>query len=308
VEIEQYIDRARQQIRHNNTQAAIESLRMALTVDPEHAYAHALLAICLHDQKRLYAAQYEAEQGLLLEPESAFAHYAMAIVLRAKRRFKQAETHLRRCIAHEPGRAEYWRTLADLNNLWGRDNEVLPMLEKAREMDPDDPDIWADMARYHFFHKGDTALAEQYAQNALQLQADHLNGLVIMGFVLLHRGNIDAAREHALWALRQNPVDEFALSLFCSIKARKSLFLGLWWRLNKFIGAGTVARMMLILIGSYAVYRFAVMLLGDYGHTDLQAALQIAWLGLCVYSWVGPQIFTRQLQKELQSVKLDSRY
>jgi tetratricopeptide (TPR) repeat protein len=307
-DIDQYIERARQQVRQNNTHGAIESLRMALTIDPEHAYAHAWLAICLHDQKRIYAARYEAEQGLLLEPESAFTHYAMASVLTAMRRFNQAESHLRRCIELEPGHAEYWRSYANLNNLWGKDKDVLPMLEKARDMDPDDPDIWADMARYHYFQKSNLALAEQCARNALQLQADHLNSLVMMGFILLHQGQIEAARDHALWALRQDPSDEFALNLFCSIKARKSLFLGLWWRINKFVGAGTITRMVLILIGSFAVYRFAVMLLGDYGHADMQTALKFAWLGLCIYTWVGPQVFARQLQKELKTVKLDSRY
>jgi tetratricopeptide (TPR) repeat protein len=307
-DIEQYIDRARQQLRHNNTAGAVESLRMALTVDPEHAFAHALLAICLHDQKRLYAARHEAAQALLLEPESAFAHYAMALVLTAKRSFREAETHLQRCIALEPGHAEYWRALANLNNLWGRDREVLSLLEKAREMDPDDPDIWADLARYQLFQKGDRALARQHVQTALALQPEHLQSLVIMGFILLQQGRVGPAREHALWALRQNPVDEFALSLFCSIQARKSLVLGLWWRLNAFIGAGTITRMMLILIGAFAVYRFAAMLLGDYGHTDLRLGLQLAWLALCVYTWVGPRIFAQQLKKELQSVKLDSRY
>lgn len=307
-EIEQYIDRARQQLGHGATAAAVETLRLALTVDPEHAFAHALLAVCLHDQKRLYAARHEAAQALLLEPESAFGHYAMALVLTAKRRFPQAEAHLRQCIALEPGRAEYWRMLANLHNLWGRDKDVPAMLEKAREMDPDDPDIWADMARYQLFQKGDRALAQQHAQSTLTLQPDHPQGLVIMGFILLQQGRADAAREHALWALRRNPTDEFALSLFCAIQARKSLFLGLWWRLSTFIGAGTITRMMLILTGAFAVYRFTAMLLGDYGHAEAQAGLHIAWLALCVYTWVGPQIFAKQLKKELQTVKLDSRY
>jgi Tfp pilus assembly protein PilF len=307
-ELQNYLERAHQQLGQNNAAAAIETLRMALTIDPEHAHAHALLAICLQNEKRLYAAEYEAGQALTLEPESAFSHYAMALVLMSKRKLAQAETHLQRCIALDPDNAEYLRMLARLNDLWGRSQQVMAMLEKARDMDPNNPDVWADIARYYYFEQNDPLRAQESLQYALSLQPEHGSSLVTMGFVLLHQGRVEDARQHALWALRQNPRDEYALNLFCSVQARKSLTLGLWWRINKFFGSGSITRMTLMLVGAYIVYRFAEMLLGDYGNTNLRLALQIAWFSFFLYTWIGPRIFARQMQKELQSVKLDSRY
>ena len=32
--------------------------------------------------------------------------------------------------------------------------------------------------------------------------------------------------------------------------------------------------------------------------------LQVAWLGICVYTWVGPGLFARYLKRELDSVAL----
>jgi Flp pilus assembly protein TadD len=101
-EIEALIDRAHTQARHQHLHGAIETLRRALTLDADNAHAHALLAICLHDQKRLHAAEYEARAALTLDPESSFAHYAMATVSIAHRRFKAAEHHLNAALGLDP--------------------------------------------------------------------------------------------------------------------------------------------------------------------------------------------------------------
>jgi hypothetical protein len=66
--------------------------------------------------------------------------------------------------------------------------------------------------------------------------------------------------------------------------------------------------MVLILTGAYLAYRVLVQLLSDTG-TDLSATLvSLAWLGVCVYSWVGPGLFQRMLQKELAQVRLGEEF
>ena len=306
-DIDRLIERAYTQVRHQDLHGAIESLRQALTLDADSAHAHALLAICLHDQKRVHAADYEARAALALEPEFPFAHYAMAIVLIAQRKFKDAEHHLNASLALEPGNPAMLRALAQLYTMWGRRREVLPLLEKARESDPDDADTWAALAE-HYRDERDFKQAEALARRALEIDPENTDALLTMGYVLLGRGETQEAKEHALIVLRNNALHHGAIQLLGAVKARQSPLLGLWWRFNSFFGGGSMARRVVLLIGIYLAYRAAMIALDDFGYEKAGTWAQFAWLGFCVYTWVGPAMFQKQLRKELEPASLSAKY
>jgi Flp pilus assembly protein TadD len=306
-DVEKLIERAHTQLRHQHLQGAIETLRQALTLDADSAYAHALLAICLHNQKRLHAADYEARAALALNPELPFAHYAMATVSIAHRRFKDAEHHLNAALALEPGNPSLLRSLAHLYSLWSRPRQGLPLLEKAREIDPDDADTWAALAEYHREQR-DFKQSEALARRALEIEPENSDALLTMGFVLLARNETQEAREHALIVLRNNSLHEGAIALLAAVKARQSPLLGLWWRFNSFFGGGSTTRRILLLIGTYLAYRAVVIALDDFGYEQAGVWVQFAWLGFCIYTWVGPAVFQRQLRKELEPAGLSAKY
>src|SRR5205085_365238 len=122
-----------------------------------------------------------------------------------------------------------WRTLAEIYGFTRRKDEQLRALEKALELDPEEPETLADLGRWHLNH-GDLDRAERMAREALELSPEHGEALVLMGHALLRRGDVQAARDHAVWALRNDPGSRAALHLLASIKARSNFFLGLWWR------------------------------------------------------------------------------
>lgn len=306
-DIDKLIERAYTQVRHQDLHGAIESLRQALTLDADSAHAHALLAICLHDQKRLHAAEYEARAALALSPEFPFAHYAMAIVSIAQRRFKAAEHHLSAALGLDPGNPAMLRALAQLYRLWGRRREVLPLLEKAREADPDDADTWAALADHHRDER-DFKQAEVLARRALEIDPENADALLTMGYVLLARNETQEAKEHALIVLRNNSLHRGAIHLLGAVKARRSPLLGLWWRFNSFFGGGSMTRRVILLIGIYLAYRAAMIALDDSGYQQASTWAQFAWLGFCVYTWVGPAVFQRQLRKELAPASVSAKY
>jgi len=306
-DVEKLIERAHTQASHQHLHGAIETLRQALTLDADNAHAHALLAICLHDQKRLHAADYEARAALTLNPELPFAHYAMATVSIAHRRFKDAEQHLNAALALEPGNPSLLRALAHLYKLWDRRSEVLPLLEKARAIDPNDADTWAALAEHHRDQR-DFKRAEALARRALEIEPENTDALLTMGYLLLHRNETQEAKEHALLVLRNNSLHEGAIGLLAAVKARQSPLLGLWWRFNSFFGGGSMTRRVVLLIGAYLTYRALTIALADFGYEDAGTWLQFAWLGFCVYTWVGPAVFQRQLRKELEPAGLSAKY
>jgi tetratricopeptide (TPR) repeat protein len=306
-EIDKLLERAQLQMRRNDLFGAIETLRRALTLEPDDAVAHAVLSLCLHDQKRLYAAQYEAVAALALDPQLPAAHYAMAMVSMAQRRFKQAEEHFNSALALNPSDTASLRALAHLYELWNRERDMLPLLEKAREIDPDDADTWAALAEY-YRHIRDFELARTFAEHALQLDPQNADALLVMGYLLLRDGSVEDAREHALLILRNDANHSGAIHLLAAVKARSSILLGVWWRFNSFVSGGSLTRRVVLLICLFLVYRVASITTQSFGYAQAAGPLNMVWLALCVYSWIGPGIFRRQLLRELAPSRLDPKY
>jgi len=141
-------------------------------------------------------------------------------------------------------------------------------------------------------------------RSVLAESAEHQDALVLMGEIMLRRGNVEAAAEHARAALAHNANDEGALRLLCEIKSRRSPLLGLWWRWSVFTGALGDRRAFLLLMGMYLAYRIGVLALNDAGFPAASGALSTVWLAFAAYTWVAPAIFRRMLRAELATVRL----
>ncbi len=302
-ELEKWLDHARQQMIQGNTYNAIESLRRVLSIEPDMSEGHALLAIALLDQRRIHAARHEANLALTLEPESSFAHFAKANVLIAHRQFEPAEEHLKQILAMDTQNPQYYRSLAGLYSVTNRDKQVLPLLNKALEIEPESPDTLTLIGEY-YQEQGELNQAKQWAVKALEIEAEHHDALILMGHILLQEGHIEQAREHALWALRQNPNNPRALHLISAVKARKNLFLGLWWRYNTWMSSLGEGRAILVLVIAFVIYRITIIVAGDFDKPGLANVINIAWLIVVVYTWIGPMIFRNSLKKEVESVAL----
>lgn len=298
---------AENQMRQGNVDHAIETLKQALGQDPNLAEGHALLAICLLSTKRLHAAAHEAGIALTLEPELPLAHHAVGSVKLAQRRFAEAERAFKTLLDLEPESAQNHRSMAHLLVLTRRPDEADRFLQRALALDPGNPDIFADMGD-RCLDRGEVDAAERWARQVLEQQPEHLEGLVLMGSVALARGDISKAREHALWALRINPQDYGALHLLTAVKSRSNWFMGLWWRYNTWMGQLGMKRAIVVLLVAFILYRVATIATTQAGHPELSALVQVLWLGICVYTWVGPGIFMRSLQKELTSVTLKPEF
>jgi tetratricopeptide (TPR) repeat protein len=294
---------AADQIDHGNPQLAIEILRRVLSQAPELSPAHALLAIALLNQKRIHAARAEAQMAVTLEPESPLAHRALGHVHIAHKNLGAARAELDAAIELAPDDATNHRVSASLSVLQGRRKEARASLERARQLDPEDSDVIVAMGNLEL-SEGRLDAAEACAREALEILPEHVDGLVLMGNLLLRRGKIDEAREHAIWALRRSAADADALRLLVSIKAHESLFLGVWWRFNTWLGELGDGRAVLVLLGAYVVQRALVLWANQNQHAMTAEIVQFGWLGICVYTWVGPGLFKRALTKELGRVQL----
>jgi tetratricopeptide (TPR) repeat protein len=227
----------------------------------------------------------------------------MASVCFAQRKFVEAEEHFRTVLELEPDVSAHHRNLGGLYSTLDRREEAERELRQALELAPDDPDNLVALGRLEL-DRGKAGEAERFAHEALTLAPRHQDALVLMGRVLLRRGDVDAAREHALWAVSIDPSDRGALGLLASIKAKTNWFLGIWWRANTWLLEAGTRNAVLLLLGAFVLYRVLTQVLVDFERDQAAELVSFAWMGICIYSWVGPGMFRRELQKELQSIRL----
>jgi Flp pilus assembly protein TadD len=294
---------AQHQLARGQVEAAIETLATLLGGEPDHADAHGLLAICLVRRRRLHAARLEAERSVALDPEGLLPHLAAAAAASADRRFKVAEEHLNTARSIDPESVDVEIQLAHLYSYWGRNKDAAVHAARAVALAPDDPDALATDGEIAL-QRGDTAEAAARSRRALETDPEHVDALVLLGRCDLAAGNTSAAREHALWALQLDPMNAGALTLICAVKARESLWLGLWWRFQSFVSSGSGTRAILLLLGMFMIYRVAAILSADAGRQDIANALQVVWLAFAAYTWVAPEWFRRTLRREMDDVRL----
>jgi Flp pilus assembly protein TadD len=283
---------------------AIETLAELLGEAPDVADAHALLALCLVRRKRLHAARLEADSAIALEPDSPLAHVAAGVVNSSRRRYAQAEAHLLEAANLDPDNDWVLRELAHLYVLWQKPARARDTAARALELQPALPEnlvLSGELA----MRDGRFDEAGAQALQALEQNPEHIDALVLLGHVELQRGDSRAAREHAVWALQLDPDDAGARALLGAVKARESWLLGLWWRFQSWVSAGSSTRAILLLVGLYIAYRSGVILLeGEGADARFVDARQVAWLAFCVYTWVAPALFLRALRKEMAEVRL----
>ena len=89
-----------------------------------------------------------------------------------------------------------------------------------------------------------------------------------------------------------------------AIKAKTNWFLGLWWRYSTWTLEAGTRRAVVVLLFAFVAYRVARQWLFDAGNPQAAGLVSLAWIGICVYTWVGPGLFQRELQKELGKIRL----
>ncbi len=297
------LNRAAMDMRIGQTAGAIDKLRDVLTITPDDALAHTLLASCLMGQRRLHAARHEADLAIQLQPAFPFAHRMRGLIAMSENELERMGEAMQEAVALDPedsdnviGLARYHKVRNDLPTARG-------LAEKALEMEPGDNGALNFIGEIAL-ESGDLDRARQAAQSVLEANPEDVDALVLLGNVALQSGDVDAARDLALWALQRNADDADALRLLTDIKMRENKLLGLFWKFQTWMGRLGAERAMIVLIVAFVLYSFARVALVDFGLQQYGNILQMVWLGLCLYTWVGAGIQNRMVRKELERVRL----
>jgi Tfp pilus assembly protein PilF len=287
-----------------NHRGATGYAQRALTIDPDHALAHATLAFILLDARRLSGAAIEIKAALALDANDPYIHHVAAEVLVAQRKLEDAWAHCLITLEGPIVTPAAYVLAARIATLKGEAARAKELLLEALALDAGHTDALTQLAN-HELHAGDTARAAQLIDQALTGDPADRGAHVVAGYIDLARGDAASAEQHARFVLKQSAEDLGGMRLWTAIQARRSWVLGAWWRWNAWMSLGDDRRQVALLIGGFVIARLAIIVADALGLDATARFLSLAWLGLCAYTWFAPELFRRMLARSLGTVRLD---
>jgi len=203
---------------------AITCFQQAIALDAEYALAYAGLADC-YGILRVYGwisaeegnppGKKAAARGMALDPSLAETNFSHGFCLfYCDRKWRSAGPHIERAIEINPRSALAQGYMACFAAMIGQRDVVYRQIERAIELDPLAP-FTHGLAAAAFHALGLVADAETAARRSLDLQADYILGLWILGLALSAQDRHDEAigfLEHAM-ALSRAPIFVAVLGL-----------------------------------------------------------------------------------------------
>lgn len=275
-----------------NSSGAIESYRVVLREDPSHSSAAIRLGALLYDAGKRKEAEETLRAVLRNEPENAYAMTILAIVLQDRRPREARELFLA-ARKQSPELAVVWERYAlfcDLKGTRAEKKLVESLYREAIRLSPEDAETHARLAMHIFEKDGREEEAAALAEEALRLDPQLASAYVLLGYAAIARRDYASAREHALTALRADPEDAAAVRLLVTIKASRSVVLGIWWQFAYLITYAMSSRT-----------RTAVFLF-------FWVVVKPLALLFLIYILLGNAVLTWMVRRELRNVALAKRF
>ncbi|KAI5637114.1 anaphase-promoting complex, cyclosome, subunit 3 domain-containing protein [Phthorimaea operculella] len=189
---------------HKERETALKFFKRAVQIDPDAAYAHALLGHEYHVAEETDKALVSFRTAVSIDPRNYVAWFGIAAVYAKQERWKASEVHIRRALAIHPHSGVLRCQLGLAQAALGKMDRALATLERAVALDTENP-----LCR---FHRASVLLRAGRAQDALA-DLHHLKDIApreslvyyLLGKVHNKLGNSHLALMHFSWATDLDP-------------------------------------------------------------------------------------------------------
>jgi tetratricopeptide (TPR) repeat protein len=276
------LEAARRYIEIGRPQQALASLsaldaETAATSEARRLRGFAFLGIEDFDR-----AAEEASDGLRDDPGAVDLLFLLSVAEERRGRLGQAEAAILSALEQDADDPELLCQYADVLMRGGQLDKAGRVLDVAASSDPDSPDVLAGRQSLAYL-RGDNREARRLSEELLAIDPESIRAHRMLGVFDLNRGRAAAAAQRFGEAVRQDPTDErYAAD---AREARAMARNPLWWPSLFFARAGVV--------GSWVGAMAVIFGLRAVGLTTAAGVAAIAWLVICVWSWVVPPILNR---------------
>ncbi len=200
--------------------AAEEMYRRAIALNPNYATAYQWLNAPLADQGRFQEARAALSRAVELDPLSAIINENLANQLESLGQFAEAEARYRKVIEIDPSMPYPYMEMGILE-AYGRNRfvDAVTLVEKASELDPENPWIWLNLSQL-YLDLGDDDQATRVIEEARRRSPENESVLTITAIKALFRGDDAAARQQAAAVLALDTINEYALNVLNVVDLR----------------------------------------------------------------------------------------
>ena len=288
--------RAQKLLEQRRYDLAERELRQVLEHQPNHAGAHAMLALCHSQARRHDEAIAESRQAFGLAPDDAYVHYIHSVVLHDAGQYRQSRQAVDQAIAINPTNADYFALLASLFVTGERWKDAAESARKGLALFAEHVDCKNILAIAQV-HLGQRDEARTTIRGALGEDPDNPLTHANQGWAYLHENQPKMALEHFREALRLGPGNEWAKAgLVEGLKARNPIYrllLAYFLWMSRLDGR---VRMGLI-IGAYVLYRVMRGVAESVPESmPFIMPFLILYIAFVVLSWLGAPFFNLLLR------------
>ncbi|MCI0388463.1 MAG: tetratricopeptide repeat protein [Acidobacteria bacterium] len=258
-----HIERARLLIQQSRYELATKELQKALAADPDDPIAHALMAVCLAEQKKFDQAYGEARQASTLAPELPYAQYVLAYVRYRQDFLPEAEQAINNAIQLDSWDADHFALLAQIKFQQRKWRDALEAAEKGLEIEAEHL-ACANLRAMALNRLGREDEAGQALEDALAQDPENALTHANQGWTALQRGEAKKALEHFRESLRLDPTNDWARSgMIEALKARYFVYR-LMLKYHFFMSRLSGRAQWFVLIGLYFVAKIVPFLFIPY--------------------------------------------
>ena len=180
-----------------NSRQAKRLFEEAARIAPDDGWVIASLADYWLGERNVETAASLYERAIELAPKLSNAYVGMGDRCEKDRRFDEAEAWYRKAIAlaggDTLGHARLLALIGRPETLAARVSEFLPLLDRARAVDPEvEYDLYLDAARY-YLDAGSVSEARKWNEKAIELQSDWPRGYADLAEFCRMQGSLDEA-------------------------------------------------------------------------------------------------------------------
>jgi len=271
-------------------------LRQALGADPDDAYAHALLGLCLAHREKFDEATQEARQAIHLAPDLAFSHYALANVLHDRRRYDDAVSAINEALRLEPEDADFCALLSQIRLDQRNWPAGLEAAERGLQFDPGHV-ACTNLRAIALVKLGRKAEAGATIDAALARNPDDAITHANQGWAYLEQSDPKKALEHFREALRLDPTNEWARAGIVEALKARNIIYGLMLRYFLWMSKLSTAAQWGVIIGGYFLNR--ALTSAAKANPDLAPWLlpiRILYMVVLLLTWTADPLFNLLLR------------
>lgn len=208
---------------------AEREFRKALSIDPSHVFAQALLAHCLCELEKYREAIDTVRQAIAIAPDEDYSYYTLAHILFRCNRLDEARVAIKKAIRLDPNSAHNFGQAALIEFNLRKWEESLKMAEQGLRIDPQDLNSHIGKVRA-LDRLGRKAEAKEAAAVLLSLAPNDPSVHCNAGWSYLGLGDHVRSSEHFREALRISPNMELAQHGFVeALKCHFAIYRYLRW-------------------------------------------------------------------------------